>query len=262
MRANAVATDVRRDDASAPNWCARVARGIAKEWLFAGLLASFCLIYVRWYPATISVEDESAILSTAYSFEHASLFIVDPRPRSGFWLGNHIISRFSPFHAALLVPAMLLNWRLGFLVAATFFIIGAFILRGMLLRSGLGSEWCTLYFLLVGALYYSQTIRETVPAAVLGLLGVSLCLRVRARPLLAGVCFGASVLVADLMAPMAMVFSAVWCLEQGIDRLRHNATSLLVGALPAIACPCRVQLSHYWESGEGCTHFNWSSISV
>ena len=235
MRANAVATDVRRDDASPPNWCTRIGRGIAKEWLFAGLLASFCLIYVRWYPATISVEDESAILSTVYSFEHGSLFILDPRPRSGFWFGNHIISRFSPFHAALLVPPMLLNWHLGFLVAATFFIIGAFILRGMLLRSGLGSEWCTLYFLLVGALYYSQTIRETVPAAVLGLLGVSLCLRVPARPLLAGLCFGASVLVADLMAPMAMVFSAVWCLEQGTDRLRHNATRLLIGAVPAIA---------------------------
>jgi hypothetical protein len=235
MKANTVATDVRRVGASPPSWCARIGLDIAKEWLFAALLVSFCLIYMRWYPATISIEDESAILSTVYSLEHGSLFILDPRPKSGFLLDDHIISRFSPFHAALLVPVMLPNWRLGFLVAGTFFTIGAFVLRGMLLRSGLGSEWCTLYFLLPGALYYSQTIRETVPAAVLGLLGVSLCLRVPARPLLAGLCFGASVLVAEVMAPMAMVFSAVWCLEQGIDRLRHNATSLLVGAVPAIA---------------------------
>ena len=235
MRTSTVTTDVRRVCASPPSWCARIRLGIAKEWLFAGLLASFCLIYVRWYPATISIQDESAILSTVYSLEHGSLFILDPRPKSGFWIGNHIISRFSSFHAALLLPAMLLNWRLGFLVTATFFVIGAFVLRGMLLRSDLGSEWCALYFFLLGALFWSQTVMAAVPAAVLGLLGVSLCLRVPARPLLAGLSFGASVLLHDSMGPMAMVFSAVWCLEEGVARLRRNATSLLIGAIPAIA---------------------------
>src|SRR5579863_2757933 len=113
MRASTIATDVRRVDPSPASWCARIGLGIAKEWLFAGLLASFCLIYVRWYPATISIQDESAILSSVYSFEHASLFILDPRPKSGFSVGNHIISRYSPFHVALLVPPMLLNWHLG-----------------------------------------------------------------------------------------------------------------------------------------------------
>src|ERR1700739_2741095 len=116
MRPNTVATDFPSVGASRPGWYVRIGLGIAKRWLFAALLASFCLIYVRWYPATISIQDESVILSTVYSFEHASLFILDPRPKSGFWVNNHIISRFSPFHAALLVPAMLLNWHLGFLV--------------------------------------------------------------------------------------------------------------------------------------------------
>ena len=246
MRANAVATDVRRDDASPPNWWVRIGRGITKEWLFAGLVASFCLIYVRWYPATISVEDESAILSTVYSLEHASLFILDPRPKSGFRLDSHIISSFSPFHAALLVPAMLLNWHLGFLVTAAFFVVGAFVLRGMLLRSGLGSEWCALYFFLFGALFWSQTIMAAVPAAVLGLLGVSLCLRVPARPLLASLCFGASVLMHDSMAPMAVVFCAVWCLEQGTAHFRRNASSLIVGAMPAIIA---LALYNYFTTG-------------
>jgi hypothetical protein len=228
-------SEMRRVCASTSSWRTRMRLGIANEWLFAGLLASFCLIYVGWYPATISIEDESAILSTVYSIEHGSFFILDPRPKSGVWIGNHIISRYSVFHAALLVPAALLDWRLVFLVTASFFISGAFILRGILLRNGLGSEWCALYFLLAGALFYSQTIVAAVPAAVFGLLGVSLCLRVPTHPLLAGLCFGASVLLHDSMAPMAIVFSTVWCLEQGISRLRYNVTNLLVGALPAIA---------------------------
>src|ERR1700692_3125391 len=98
MKDNTVA-DVRGVGAALRSWCARIGLGIAKEWLFACLLTSFCLIYIQWYPATISSQDESAILSTVYSFEHASLFILDPRPQLGVLVGNHIISRFSPFHA-------------------------------------------------------------------------------------------------------------------------------------------------------------------
>jgi hypothetical protein len=200
------------------------------EWLFAGLLVSFCAIYSLWYPATISILDESSSIALAYSIEHGTIFTEAAGPFWGLPLGNHTISKFSPFHAALLVPAMALNWRLMFIVTAAFFVAGAFILRGWLRREGLGTGWTALYFLLAGALYYSQTVMAAIPAAVLLLLAVSLCLRDRPRPFLAGLAFGASVLMHPWMAPVSIVFCAVWIVEARFRGL----LALALGAMPSI----------------------------
>ncbi|MGA6971502.1 MAG: hypothetical protein WBY93_07715, partial [Candidatus Binatus sp.] len=102
------------------------------------MLAAFCLIYALWYPATISIEDESSNIALAYSIEHGSIYTEAAGQLWGLPIGIHNVSKFSPFHAALLVPAIALNWKLVFLVSAGFFIAGAFILRTMLLRDGLG----------------------------------------------------------------------------------------------------------------------------
>jgi len=155
---------------------------LRKEWLFAALLLSFCFIYALWYPATISIADESSIIALAYCIEHGTIFTEAAGELWGVQIGNHLIEKFSPFHAAMLVPAMMVNWRLAFLVSAASFVAGAFLLRAMLSREGLGNEWTVLYFLLAGALYYSGTLMAAVPAAVMGLLGVLFCLRTPARP--------------------------------------------------------------------------------
>jgi len=203
---------------------------LRKEWLFAGLLVSFCVIYALWYPATISIDDESSTIALAYSIEHGTVYTEAAGPFWGLLIGNHMVSKFSPFHAAVLVPAMAMNWRLSFLVSASFFVAGAFILRAMLRREGLGSGWTGLYFLLPGALYYSQTVMAAVPATVMCLLGVSLCLRTPARPFLAGLAFGVSVLLHPWVGPIAVVFCAVWTLERRFSGLAE----LLIGALPSI----------------------------
>lgn len=224
---------------------------LRREWLFAGLLGSFCLIYALWYPATISISDESSILSLAYSIEHGTIYTEGTVSLLGIRLRSYVVSFYSPFHAALLVPAIGTNWRLAFLVSAAFFVAGAFIMRGMLRRSGLGSGWCALYFLLPGATYYSQTIMAALPAAVMALLGVSLCLRESSRPLPAGLAFGASVLLHPWMGPIAVVFSSVWCIEQGLSRLRRNAVGLFVGALPAITA---LSAYNYMTTGNPIRH--------
>ncbi len=203
---------------------------LRKEWLFAGLLSAFCVIYALWYPASISILDESSTIALAYSLEHGTVDTTVAGPFWGLPIGSHSISKFSPFHAAVLVPAMALNWRLVFIVTAGFFVAGAFILRAMLRSEGLGSGWTALYFLLPGSLYYSQTAMAAVPAAVMLLLGVSLCLRNPSRPFPAGLAFGASVLLHPWMGPIAIVFCAVWIIEQ---RLR-GLVELIVGALPSI----------------------------
>ncbi len=64
-----------------------------------------------------------------------------------------------------------------------------------------------------GALYYTQSLVAAVPAAVVGLFGVSLLLRERPRPMLAGLMLGASVLLHPWMGPFAIVSAAAWLLE-------------------------------------------------
>lgn len=224
----------------------RLGSSLRTEWMFISLVALFCLIYAVWYPATFATLDESCILSLAYSISHGSLFILNPRPYSGLLISNHVVSLYSPFHAALLAPTVATSWQLSFLVTAAFYIAGAFILRKMLSRYALGSEWSVLYFLLSGALFYSQTLVASVPAAVLGLLAVSLCLREPARPFGAGLAFGLSVLIHPWMAPMAIVFSLVWCLEHEGFRASRTAISLFSGALPAIII---LGLYNYFATG-------------
>lgn len=195
------------------------------------MLGAFCAIYALFYPATISIFDETSIVVLAYAIAHGTIYTEVVGQLWDFSLHGHMIGKFSPFHAALLAPAIATAWKLAFLVSAAFFVGGAFIVRGMLRREGLGSGWSALYFLLAGALYYSQTILAAVPAAVMCLWGVSLCLRPTPRPFFAGLAFGISVLFHPWMAPFAFVFTTTWCLENQF----RGFTGLIAGALPTIA---------------------------
>ncbi len=206
---------------------------LRREWTFAALLAAYVIIYLAWYPATYTISDEGNYIALARALWHGTIFVDRAGAFWGLQVGNHIVSKYSVFHTAMLAPAFALNWRLMFLVAAGFFVAGAFILRGILRRHGRGSGWCLLYFMLAGGLYYSQTVMAAVPAAVMGLLGVSLCLRDRPRPLLAGLAFGASILLHPWMAPLAATFGLVWSLEQGCAGVIRAAGYLALGVLPA-----------------------------
>ena len=133
------------------------------EWLFISLLVAFSIIYLCEYPATYSIQDEMRILSLAYSIGHGTIYPDHSGPSVGLVIDGRTVSKFSPFHAALFVPAVMTDWRCGFLVTAAFFMLGALVVRSMLKRERLGSGWSCLYFLLAGALYYSQTLMAAVP---------------------------------------------------------------------------------------------------
>ena len=135
----------------------------------------------------------------------------------------------------MIAPLWKLDWRLGFLLAAGFFAAGAFVVRNWLRRENLNGEWTALYFFLFGALYYTQSLVAAVPAAVTGLFGVSLLLRERPRPMLAGLTLGASVLLHPWMGPFAIVSAAVWLLENRRFDLVERAGQLIAGALAPIA---------------------------
>jgi hypothetical protein len=217
------------DDRGAP----RATLDLRGEWAFAAMLATYVIIYLAWYPATYTISDEGNYIGLARALWHGTIFVDRDGALWGLRVGKHLVSKYSMFHAAMLAPAFALDWRLMFLLSAGFFIAGAFILRRMLLRHDLGSGWCLLYFMLAGGLYYSQTVMAAVPSAVMGLLGVSLALRDRPRPLLAGLAFGASILLHPWMGPLAGIFGLVWSLEQGRARFIRAAALLLLGVLPA-----------------------------
>jgi hypothetical protein len=106
----------------------------------------------------------------------------------------------------------------------------------MLLRDGLSPGWCILYFLNPGALYYSQTLMAAVPAALMGLLGVSLRMRpAPPRMTLGGLALGCAVLLHPWMGPLVAFFSAVWLLENGGAGIIERALKLASGAAPAVA---------------------------
>jgi hypothetical protein len=206
---------------------------LRREWSFAAMLAAYAVIFLVWYPATYTISDEGNYIALARAIWHGTIFV---DRAGGFWglrVGNHLVSKYSLFHSAILAPAFALDWRLMFLVPAGFFLAGAFILRGILNRHGLGSGWCLLYFMLAGGLYYSETVMAAVPAAVMGLLGVSLCLRGSPRPILAGLAFGASILLHPWMGPLAATFALVWSLEQGRAGAVRAAAYFALGVIPA-----------------------------
>ena len=211
------------------------AEGAKTRWLFPCLLISFCAIYLIYYPPTYGIDDEFNILQLSYSLSHGTIFPDHVGPGAGLPIDGHRVSKFSVFHAALIAPLWKLDWRLGFLLAAFFFAAGAFVVRNWLRRENLDGEWTALYFFLFGALYYTQTLLSAVPAAVAGLFGVSLLLRERPRPTLAGLMLGASVLLHPWMGPFAIVSTAVWLLENQRFDLVARASRLIAGALGPIA---------------------------
>ena len=211
------------------------AEGAKTQWLFPCLLISFCAIYLIYYPPTYGIDDEFNILQLSYSLSHGTIFPDHVGPGAGLPLDGHHVSKFSVFHAAMIAPLWKLDWRLGFLLAAVFFAAGAFVVRNWLRRENLDGEWTALYFFLFGALYYTQSLLSAVPAAVAGLFGVSLMLRERPRPILAGLMLGGSVLLHPWMGPFAIVSTAVWLLENRRFDLVASASRLIAGALAPVA---------------------------
>jgi hypothetical protein len=146
---------------------------------------------------------------------------------------GHRISKFSPFHAALLAPAIATAWPLAFLVTAGFVLLGAWIVVRMLEREGLSSDWVLLYFVNPGLLFYSRTLLSMVPASVMALLGVALLFRPRPRPVVGALALGAAALLHIWLAPVALVIGACWWVERGGMSWR-GAAALAAGAVPAV----------------------------
>ena len=210
-----------------------------REWLFLALVAAFCAIFLLKYPASFAIADECEILSLAYSIAHGTVYpdragLLTWNPLMELAVGGHRIVKYSPFHALLLAPAVASDWRLAFLVTAAFFIVGAFAVRTMLLEAGLATDWCILYFLLPGMLYYSATLMAAVPSAAMGAVGVALLWRERPRRVWGALALGAAVLLHEWMAVFAIASAGAWWLSRPRTRHWSDAVALAAGAAPAI----------------------------
>jgi hypothetical protein len=209
--------------------------------LFWACVAAFVAIFAAFYPSTYAIEDEFNILSLATAISRGTVFL----DRAGLdldadlvWRG-HIISKYSPFHAALLTPAIVANWHLAFAVTALFAVGGAFVFRGMLRRDGLPAGWVALYFLCAGLLFYSRTVMAAVPSAVMGLVGASYLLRERSNAAAGGAALGAAGLLHPWMIPVSGALVTGWWLDA--PRARWRQLLLVVAA----AAPGAAALLYY-----------------
>ncbi len=210
-----------------------------REWLFLALMAAFCAIFMLEYPASFAIADESEILSLAYCIAHGTLYpdragLLTWNPSMELAVGGHRIVKYSPFSAMLLAPAVASDWRLAFLVSAAFFIVGAFAVRAMMRDAGLATDWCILYFMLPGMLYYCATLMAAVPSAAMGAVGVALLWRERPRRVWGALALGAAVLLHNWMAVFAIASAGAWWLSRPRARRRSDAVALAAGAAPAI----------------------------
>jgi hypothetical protein len=204
--------------------------------LFWAYVAAFAAIWLALYPRTYAIEDEFSILSLAVSLSRGTVLLdVAGLDLDADLLWNgHRISKFSPFHAALFIPAVMTDWRLGFAVTGLFTLAGAFVLRGMLRRQNLSSGWVALYFLCPGIWFYSRTLMAAVPASVMVLLGASLLLREKSRPAAAGAALSLGALFHPWMIPVSAALAVGWWLDAPRARLRTVAM-LVAAAAPAAA---------------------------
>ncbi len=203
--------------------------------VFIAIVVSYAAVFLAFYPVTWSIDDESNILALATALSRGTVFLdaADIDLGVDFAWRGHLISKFSPFHAALFVPAILSSFRLAFLWGFLSVLAGAFIVRSMLLERGLSSGWVVLYFLCPGLLYYSRTLLAAVPAAVAGLCGAWLLFRRVPRPMVAALLLGVSVLFHPWMAPFSAVLVAGWWLERNRGRLAA-LIPLFLGVAPAV----------------------------
>jgi hypothetical protein len=206
------------------------------ERLFVAYVVAFVAIFLALYPSTYAIEDEFNILSLGVSLSRGTVLL----DRAGLdldadllWNG-HRISKFSPFHAALLVPAIVTNWHLAFAVTGMFAVAGAFVFRGMLRRHALSSGWVALYFLCAGIWFYSRTVMAAVPASVMMLLGTSLLVREKSRPAAAGMALSVGALFHPWMIPVSAALSIGWWLDRPRERVRPMLM-LLAAAAPGAA---------------------------
>lgn len=210
-----------------------VARNDRWFWAF---VAAFAAIFVAFYPATYAIEDEFNILSLSVALSRGTVLLDRAAldlDADLLWNG-HRISKFSPFHAALFVPAVMTWWKFAFAVTALCALAGAFVMRAMLRRHGLSSAWVALYFLCAGLWFYSRTTMAAVPASVMVLAGASLLVRERSRPGRAGVALSIAGLFHPWMIPVAAALALGWWLDAPRQRLR-GLMVLSAAALPGAA---------------------------
>jgi hypothetical protein len=210
-----------------------------REWLFLALVAAFCAIFVLEYPASFAIADECEILSLAYCIARGTVYpdragLLTWNPSMELAVGGHRIVKYSPFSAMLLAPTVATDWRLGFLVTAAFFIVGAFAVRAMLRDAGLATDWCILYFMLPGMLYYSATLMAAVPSAAMGAVGVALLWRERPHRVWGSLALGAAVLLHEWMMVFAIASAGAWWLSRPRAQRWSDAVALAAGAAPAI----------------------------
>jgi hypothetical protein len=185
-------------------------KAVATPTLLLALgIALYLLIQLSLYPPTIGIKDESTYLSDAYVLRGGTIFA--DIARIPLWAsiihGGHVVPMYPPGQAALLLPAILIDWHLTFAVTVGLHVAGFLLFTQLLKRFRIRREWALLYLFFPALALFSRTLMTEIPSATLTLLALLLYFRGGRSRVAAGVVFG---LLAFIAYKNLITFALLW----------------------------------------------------
>jgi hypothetical protein len=237
------------------------ARGLAgrrPEWIAA---AAYAVLFVLTWPPTFAIIDESAYLSSAYTFRAGTVFqdVAGVDSVSRVAADGHEVGKFAPLWPAVLAIFTLPGWSAAFAAGLALHLAGFLVFAALVRRAG-APAWTSLLYLAHPTLvYYSRTMMSDTAAGVAVLLAWSAWRgEGRIAPVRAGLWLGVSCLVRYTNAVLAAIFTAAAVADDLRRRGDRPARSpgLLLGLLPpatALAAYNHVAFGKWWRGAAGYT---------
>ncbi len=211
---------------------------LRKNWVLVIGLVIYALGFFVFYPRIPAIVDENAYLTQSLLFKSGKLSYDDstiPVPILSFDQrahGGHIVNKYPPGNALLILPFLFIHWRAVFLLGLLCAIVGTVIFARLMQRviPDAFTGWALLLLYYPPVLVYSRTVMSDLPATVAVLAAFYLLFFHRSSGLfLAGMIFGLGCLIRYTNIILLLPFIIILWLN------RQNWKSLVVfggGVIP------------------------------
>ncbi len=218
----------------------------------------FSFLFLYFFPQNTGIVDETAYLSTAYTFQHGKVYYDQagvPSAPASVAVDSHLVSRYAPGNSLLLLPFTAIHWKWSF--ARSFFLIaiGYVMLILILSHFHLPRFYALLFLFHPAFTLYGRTIMSDLPATVCCLIG--LFFLVKEKHFLAGLVFGFGIAI---RYPVALIILGLLIVLL-FNKSFKNLLLLLVGSFVA-TIPLFLYHLYYFKIITGPTSENMIGFSV
>ncbi len=223
--------------------------------LWIGLVV-YILGFFVFYPRIPAIVDENAYLTQALLFKSGKLAYDDlsiPVPILSFDQradGGHIVSKYPPGNALLLLPFTFIHWRATFLLGLLSAVAGTIIFARMMRRviPDALTGWALLWLYYPPVLVYSRTIMSDLPASVAVLVAFYLLFFRRSGGFfLAGLIFGLGCLIRYTNTVLLIPFIIILWLDRKDGRSLATFVSGVIPWLVLIILYNRYAFGSFWR---------------